>query len=276
MKSSYKTISIGGYDINISEGNVKGSIPLVFLHGFTGSCLEWESAFDKTSADFTTFAIDLPGHGKSSSPNEHELYTAPALVKLLDDIFAYNRFTEIVLCGYSMGGRLALSYAIEHPEKIKGIILESSTAGIENTQDREARYIDDSILAANILSKGIDWFVDEWMRKPLFDTLKHLPQEKYDRLLSLKKKNNPFGLCSTLRGFSTGTMPSYWDKLNELDIPVMLITGSLDEKFTSINKRMNTLLPNSNHKIISGAGHNTHLEKPEEFINLVNSYLRTF
>ena len=87
------------------------------------------------------------------------------------------------------------------------------------------------------------------------------------------RSNNVTGLTNSLLGFGTGRMHSYFCELERIKTSVLLITGSLDFKFSEIAKEANNLFPNSYHAIIENAGHNVHLEKPEEFLKLLNSFL---
>ncbi|MGB5531091.1 MAG: hypothetical protein WBQ32_14085, partial [Ignavibacteriaceae bacterium] len=59
-------------------------------------------------------------------------------------------------------------------------------------------------------------------------------------------------------------------------VPILLISGGLDEKFTQINQSLSKLFPSARHKIISTAGHNVHLEEPKKFVEAVNRFLKGF
>lgn len=262
------------FHIHISNENLLNvKKPLILLHGFTGSSDDWNFLFNKINSDYVVIAIDLPGHGKSSSPENIKYYSFEFISNLLNFILIKMNLTNVSIAGYSMGGRIALSFAINNSHKIKKLILESSTAGIENRNDRLIRINNDNYLAKTIEGKGIENFVDYWLNQPLFNTLKNIPPEIYNALREKKLKNNPVGLANTLRGLGTGVMPNYWNRLQSLQIETLLISGELDKKFTEINSRLNSLLPNSNHKIIQNCGHNVHLEKPEEFVILLNEFL---
>ena len=86
-------------------------------------------------------------------------------------------------------------------------------------------------------------------------------------------ENNTTGLANSLLSFSTGLMMSYWEKLNSLSFPVLLISGEFDIKYTKINKAMKSKFPNAQHMAISECGHNVHIEKPELFTKLVSDFL---
>lgn len=246
-------------------------IPVLFLHGFTGSAEDWQFIFDKIPDEFIPFAIDIIGHGKSDSPLDSKHYSCTSLVYHVKSILDHFHFNRIVIVGYSMGGRIALSIALKNQSNILGLILESSTAGIENIDERKFRVENDFILAESILQNGVENFIDYWFNTPLFNNLKTI--SSYEEIILKRKKNNPIGLANSLYSFSTGLMNSHWDKLSSIAVPTLLITGEDDEKYTLLNERMNSLLQNSSHKIIPKTSHNTHLEKPELFTNLVVQFL---
>ena len=89
-------------------------------------------------------------------------------------------------------------------------------------------------------------------------------------------QNNKTGLINSLRGFGTGLMLPLFDNLKRINCKTLLITGELDTKFTEINKEIVNLFPNAKHEIINNAGHNSHLEKPEKFAEVVNEFLKFY
>jgi len=251
----------------------KGKIPIIFLHGFTGCANDWLFLFDKLNPKFFPIAIDLPGHGKSIVPNNLDYFSPQYYSQIVNLVLNEFNIEKAVFVGYSMGGRAALSFAVENPSKILALILESATAGIKNEKERIARINSDLLLADKIISDGIDDFVDYWLNLPFFVSLKNLEAKIYAGLVEVKKSNSPTGLSNSLKGFSTGIMPSLWNNLASLTFPTLLIAGSSDSKYVKINNEMNQILPNSTLKIMENCGHNTHLEKQEEFVIFVNDFL---
>ncbi|MFZ1995681.1 MAG: alpha/beta fold hydrolase, partial [Solirubrobacteraceae bacterium] len=75
-------------------------------------------------------------------------------------------------------------------------------------------------------------------------------------------RNTPAGLAEALRGLGTGALPSVWDRLGELTVPVDLVVGERDEKFTEIARGMAAALPRAHVHVVGGAGHAVHLEAP--------------
>ncbi|MBU0473351.1 MAG: 2-succinyl-6-hydroxy-2,4-cyclohexadiene-1-carboxylate synthase [Bacteroidetes bacterium] len=268
--------SIDGITVNVicEDNSVPlDKIPIVFLHGFTGCANDWLFLFDKLNPKFFPIAIDLPGHGKSIVPNNLEFFSAKSYTNIVSIVLNKLNIKKTILVGYSMGGRTALSFAVENSEKVLALILESSTAGIENQNEKTSRIKTDYQLADKIISDGIDAFTEYWMNLAFFTSLKSLNDKDYSKIIESKKRNSPEGLSNSLKGFSTGKMPSLWNKLNSIRVPTLLIAGSLDSKYRRLNKEMNFVIPNSEIKIIENCGHNIHLEKPEEFTILVNEFL---
>lgn len=263
------------YNLVVDESKISESIiPIIFIHGFTGSAEDWIFISNLLPEKFLPISIDLIGHGKSDSPSDPKFYSCTYITNHLNSIINYFQFNKVILIGYSMGGRIALSYSLKFPDKLLGLILESTTAGIEDIEEKKKRVEHDLILAEKILNDGVENFIDYWFNTPLFLPLQKL--KNINEIINKRKFNNPIGLANTLKSFSTGLMNSYWDKLNKLDFPVLLISGEDDEKYTQQNKRMVKLFTKAKHEIVSNTSHNVHLEKPHLFTNLVLDFLNNF
>ena len=272
MKINYKNITL---NLEIVQRNNSGEF-ILFLHGFTGSSEDWKEIAQNIDSKFNTAFIDFIGHGKSESPDDAKLYSVESIIEQIDEAIKKITKNKIILAGYSMGGRAALSYANRHQEKLKALILESATPGITSETVRAERIESDEKLEKLILGNPIEKFVDYWMNIDLFESQKKLPEETLKLLRANKLKNNPVGLANSLKGFSTGKMPPLFENLKDIKVKTLLISGELDEKFSTISLNMAKLLPLSQNVIIKDAGHNTHLEKPEEFVIIVNNFLKQF
>jgi len=272
-------INISGIKINIEflrEENKSEYPLLVFLHGFTGSSNDWSTIIPSIKKEFAAATIDLVGHGKSDSPEDVNYYTTESLVKQVYDVINHISKNKIILVGYSMGGRAALSLAVKYPEMIEALILESSTAGIKDEILKDERVKKDEELVNYIENHSIEEFVDHWMNLELFNTQRRFSNKKREQIRELKLRNSKTGLANTLKGFSTGKMIPLFDELKKVKARTLLISGELDTKFTEINLEMLKLFPNAEHKIIKNAGHNTHLEEPKAFVEAVNHFLNSF
>lgn len=247
---------------------------ILFIHGFTGSSKDWQNIIPQIDESFSRVAIDLVGHGQSSSPEEISFYKIESITQQLKKVLEKLKIDKVIFAGYSMGGRVALSFTEAYPQLLHSLILESATAGIETETERKTRFESDGTLAKKIINDGIENFVEYWMNLPIFESQKNLPIEKINQIKKNKLSNNPIGLSNSLLGFSTGIMPTLWNNLADLKIPTLLLSGQLDSKYVNINQKMNKLIKFSEFQIVKNAGHNIHLEKPSEFIIFVNRFLR--
>ncbi len=271
-------VETSGIKINVYvSGNISSSTDIiVFLHGFTGSAEDWKDITQNLDKKYVSISIDLIGHGKSDSPDEISFYTADSISKQIFDVISQFTNQKIILLGYSMGGRAALTFAVKYPEKIKALILESTSPGIKDDAEKKQRVESDNNLTQFILTNPIENFVDKWMNLEIFETQKKLPALKLNELRARKLLNNKTGLANSLKGFGTGVMPYLHEQLKDITVPVLLITGELDKKFTKINSDMAKVLPKAVHSIVNNTGHNVHLENTSSFISIVNKSLNKF
>lgn len=257
------------YFVDILNADNEKSI--VFLHGFTGSTKTWQETA-KALPGYRLVLVDLLGHGKTDSPNQAARYSMEQQLSDLENLFIQLELTRFALVGYSMGGRTALAYASSYPQRIQALILESASPGLQTEAERLERRQRDEQLAEKILAGGIISFVDKWQDIPLFDSQKNLPEDVRQAVREERLAQQPGGLANSLIGMGTGAQASLWGRLKQLELPVLLITGSLDPKFTVLAKKMLQALPNAEHAIIE-AGHAIHVEKPVEFATMIEEYL---
>jgi len=225
---------------------------LVLLHGFTHTGASWAPVLAELGERYRGIAPDLRGHGAAS---DREPVTLEAVLGDLDSL-APERFG---LAGYSMGGRLALHLALAHPDRVERLVLIGASPGIADRAEREDRRQADEELAGELERSSIEEFADRWATTPVLagQPAKVLATVRADRL-----RSSPGGLARALRGLGTGALPSLWDRLSELQMPVTLIVGERDLKFQEIAEQMAYELPRAKVVVVAGAGHAVHLEAP--------------
>ena len=229
---------------------------MVALHGFTQTGRSW-AAVEQVLGE-TVVAPDLPGHGAASNERPRDLDAAAALVAERTTPLLGGRSAWWI--GYSLGGRVLLHLALARPELIAGLVLVSTTAGIDDAAERAIRVAADEAVADEIVRNGTARFIERWIDQPLFATLPVGDHDRADRL-----RNTPEGLAASLRSCGTGIQTPLWDRLVELTVPAVVITGELDTKFRALGRRLTNALPNAVHEGLAGAGHACHLEQPQAF-----------
>ena len=170
-----------------------------------------------------------------------------------------------IWAGYSMGGRLALWIALEHPELVEALALISTNPGISDDRQRRARRDSDEELAGLIESGGRDAFFDRWLAQPLFSGLDPVAARQH-RLTSAPE------LANQLRTLGQGTQESLWDRLPELSMPVAVIAGGRDERYAAIaGQTAADIGSNAELHIVPGAGHALLQEAPAAVAGILSA-----
>lgn len=236
----------------------------VFLHGFTQTHHHWHATAaliaQRVDATATLAFLDLPGHGLAAADVDGGIDTiGPRLVRLA------GRGTYV---GYSMGGRIALAAAVTGAPEIERLVLVGTTPGIEDPDARETRARLDDERAQQVERIGVDAFLDEWLAMPMFA---RLPADEVG--LAHRRRNSVTGLAHSLRQFGTGAQTPLWDRLSAIQVPVLVLAGELDTKFSEIGARLAAALPRATLAIVPGAGHAAHTERPDATVGLIADWL---
>jgi 2-succinyl-6-hydroxy-2,4-cyclohexadiene-1-carboxylate synthase len=234
---------------------------VVLLHGFGGTHRAWDGVRAHLQPErYRPVALDLPGHGEQAGC-EPPITFAGCVDHVLSR--APERFT---LCGYSMGGRIALLLALAAPERVRALMLVSTTAGIEDGGEREQRRAADGLLADELEAGSFEDFIERWRTQPLFADE---PAEVGALARADQRRNRPDALAAVLRGIGTGEMEPLWGRLEELEMPVAVLVGDRDTKFLSLGERM-ARLPANARLLVGPGGHNLPLESPEFVAGMID------
>jgi 2-succinyl-6-hydroxy-2,4-cyclohexadiene-1-carboxylate synthase len=226
---------------------------VVLLHGFSGTHRAWDGVIAALDRErYRPLARDLPGHGEAAD-SERPITFAGCVAHVLAR--SPERFA---LCGYSMGGRVALHVALAAPERVSRLVLVSCSAGIADDAERAARRDSDEALAEDLESIPFEEFIERWRTQPLFAAD---PPEVRELARADQRRNRPDALAAVLRGIGTGEMQPLWGRLGELMMPVAVVVGDRDAKFRAIGAQMVEQLPDAELVVVAG-GHGLVLENP--------------
>ncbi|MEA2315410.1 MAG: 2-succinyl-6-hydroxy-2,4-cyclohexadiene-carboxylate synthase, partial [Solirubrobacteraceae bacterium] len=217
------------------------------LHGFGGTRRAWDGVAKLLDRErYRPLALDLPGHGAQALTAAGPISFAGCVRGVL--AHAPERF---LLCGYSLGGRVALHAALAAPDRVRGLVLVSSSAGIEDAAERRARREADGRLAAELETRPFEQFIDRWRAQPLFarEPPAVAALARADHL-----RNSPEALAAALRGIGAGEMEPLWGRLGELRMAVVVLVGGSDPKYRALGRRMVEQLPRGELMVAAG-GH---------------------
>ena len=233
---------------------------LTLMHGFSQTRRCWGPFADLLAERYPLLLVDAPGHGGSEG--------VIADVASGAELWGQTAGGAVYL-GYSMGGRHALRLAVDRPDLVEALVLIGASPGIDDDQERAARCANDAALADHLEQVGIGRFLTEWLAQPLFATLPTSASH-----LDERRTNTVEGLATSLRNASSGAQEPLWDRLRGIDIPVLMLVGALDERYTTIAHRMHDAIgENAMVRVIADAGHAAHLEQPEASARAVVTWL---
>nr|MDO8100804.1 alpha/beta hydrolase [Candidatus Njordarchaeota archaeon] len=247
-----------------------GTPPIVLVHGWTMNSFVWQNQIPYLSKYYRVIAPDLKGHGASDKPQAR--YTpreyTEELNQLFDKLLAKEKF---VLCGHSMGGFIALSYATDpaFSNKLKGLILCHTTYALRGNPGMKG--------LADALKKGL-----LGSRKQAADTInrtgfntKFINEHKdfFQKFIEETMKCPEHVMISCLESWIADY--DVTDKLAQIDIPMLLISSDTDGQVDPKNSvYMKEHIKNSQLVVIKPKiGHHSMLESPEEFDKAIKGFM---
>jgi 2-succinyl-6-hydroxy-2,4-cyclohexadiene-1-carboxylate synthase len=230
------------------------------LHGFTLAGAMFAELADQVEAKVV--APDLPGHGgrdqTSTSWQDAVSEVAAAIGAVRPDL----------VLGYSMGGRLALAAALRSPALVARMVLVSTSLGIADAAERQARREHDWKQADGIEAHGIATFLAAWGRNPMVRV-----DDSVIDLAAIRSQSSGAGIAGALRGMGQGEQPFQLPHLGTLGMPVVWVAGSLDHKYATIASQAAAASPQGSVEIVPAAPHNVVAASPERIAAIVAGQL---
>ncbi|OOF68752.1 2-succinyl-6-hydroxy-2,4-cyclohexadiene-1-carboxylate synthase [Rodentibacter caecimuris] len=241
---------------------------LIFLHGLLGTRSDWQKLIEMLP-HFRCMAIDLPYHGSEKNTP----------IQNFDDVsqFLSNKIYSMVgnepyfLIGYSLGGRLALHYTLSEKVKkhnLQAVVLEGANFGLQNEQEKQQRWLNDQYWANRFMQESAHHVLNAWYQQSVFS---HLTVKQRNKLIEKRTPNCGRNIGKMLLATSLAKQPDFSTKVRSNSSMFFYFCGEWDHKFQTmaVQHQLNlTLIPN--------AGHNAHLENPNDFakslIELINKY----
>ena len=240
----------------------------LFLHGFMGSSNDWINIAN--SFHGKKILVDLPGHGKSINLDDYEM-EFENVVNELRKIIEQKVNGKVNIVSYSMGSRFAIALTCKYPELIDKLIIESGTAGIDDSIEREKRKENDKVLAQKIRTIELSDFLNDWYNLILWGNIKNHP--KYNEMINSRLKNNKEEIARSLELMGTGNQKSYWEEFKNINSEILFITGENDQKYSGIGNQLRDINQKVRLQIINDAAHNVHFEKENIFTQIIKEFI---
>lgn len=255
--------------VNIRDGKLfyekKGTgPPIVFIHGVCIDHRMWQEQVEFFSGSFTCITLDLRGFGKSSLPSNPYSFHED-LNTFLDNL---NIKEPVILVAFSMGGKAAINFSLTYPQRVKSLVL--ADVAVDGYIFREFKL--DSISGLAKL-KGIDSANQLFLDNKLFASTRNKPRV-YSQLKEMVLSYS--GWQWTHKNPIQGLIPPAIQRLDEIEVPVLIITGENDiDDFQEIAVILHRSIKSSVKERIPNAGHMCNMENPTFFNKLVSDFLHS-
>lgn len=256
----------GGGSVHFEEANPTGSPPVVLLHGLGSAGEDWRLQFEPLAGlGFRVLAPDMPGFGWSPWPG------GKVSVERMADLVA--QFMEGVgaspahVVGISMGGTVALQLALDHPDRVRSLVLVNTFAHLRPRNPGEWLYFLARVLIARLIGpeRQADMVARRILPRP-----EHEPfREILRRHIIQADKAVYRGMMSALFRYDARA------RLKEIRVPTLVITGSADTTVAPVvQEELARGIPHARHVVIEGAGHAVIIDTPEKFNETLVSFYR--
>jgi pimeloyl-ACP methyl ester carboxylesterase len=251
---------------------VQGSgSPLVLIHGFACGLRMWDPQVAALAPRHRVLTYDARGHGWSEAPEASTAYSQALSVEDLRGLLLHLGIARAAIGGLSMGGGIALNFALAHPEVVSALVVADTGAGSDDPEAWAAQ----ALALADVLDRGgIEAFADAAMANPLFARYAAQGPEAARFIRSCLMTHRARGLAHTAREVlaKRPTLYSLEPALRALRVPTLLIVGELDDPCVAVHRFLGDTIPGAQHVVLPGVGHLTNLEAADAF----NTALRTF
>jgi pimeloyl-ACP methyl ester carboxylesterase len=248
-------IENNGIDIFYRVNGVENGLPIIFVHGLAGDSRFFHNQLRFFGNSYRTIAIDLPGHGRSSCISEQsiDVYT-----RSIETVIKKEKIDKYILAGHSMGGVICIENYLKNKEKVKAMILISTSSYLPVSKSLIDTSINDfekffSKMLPRIFHKKAGIFILA-AQKNINDDVK--------RIIT-----GDLQLCSGL---------NYTERLNDIDAPVLLVANKFDRMVPSyLTEDMQWKIRNSKIKVFNNEGHVPFFENSDEFNSTMSEFIES-
>ena len=246
-------------------------LPLVLAHGFTATKEMWDGQIGPFSEKYRVIVYDARGHGESEAPPAGDAgYTLDTFVDDQRALMEHLGIAQAYVGGLSMGGMIAMRFALKHPQMTRALLLLDTAAGLgamgEHMANREA-------MAATVASQGVA------------ATMRGLHAQRAEAMGMARPEDLPSGVQAHIErldrmsvdgflgaGRALGEQESVLERLSEIGSPTLILVGDQDP-LRGPSEQMKERMPDARYTLIKGSTHGTCLWQPEVFTSAVLDFL---
>jgi pimeloyl-ACP methyl ester carboxylesterase len=269
-----------GECVQLSDGDVRYELAgpekgekVVLIHGLVGHMHIWDYQFEfLVKRGYRVLRYDLYGRGFSERVKGE--YGTEVFMSQIKDLLEFVRFdSPFHLIGLSMGGAISTRYASNHPEMIKSLFLVDCY-GIPTPNNLMFRIVQTRGIGEALIGTLGGPILKRSSIKGVFDKKKHKGFPKWFSA-PLVINGSKRAILSTLRNFMLENHVPHYERINQLDIPKMILWGKEDQVLPfHYGQKIHALLPNARFEVFEKCGHVPQFEEPEKFNDLTCSFIQ--
>jgi pimeloyl-ACP methyl ester carboxylesterase len=265
-KSSF--VNVDGAQIYYE--NAGSGIPFVMIHAGVADSRQWNNEFEHFAQNHQIIRYDMRGFGKSE-PVEGEFSHMNDLAAVLDTV---NINEPAIIMGCSMGGGLAMDFALTHPARVKALIMVGSgPSGLELDLPEPAKFAD----VEEAYDAGDLDLVAELETQVWFDGTGRTSEQTDPEMRKLAYEMNRKALDHEAKGLGKrmpNTESPAFDRLTDLNVPVLVIVGAHDIPYIlAASEYMIEKIPKVKKAVIKEGAHLPNMDQPDEFQKIIESFL---
>ncbi|MGI0028756.1 MAG: alpha/beta fold hydrolase [Nitrososphaera sp.] len=243
-------------------------MPIVLIHGFPFNSEMWKGQtqmLQDNKKHLRIITYDLRGHGKSDVGDGQ--YTIELFVDDFIALLDYLKLTKAILCGFSMGGYIALRAIERNPDRFSALVLCDTMSAADSTEAKLRR----ANTIKQIKREGVERFAEGFLKAVFAPQTFDAKPDIIDEIKRTILSNSPLGICGALLAMAGRTDTT--EGLSKINVPTLILVGEHDAVTPpSAAKSMHERIPNSKLYLIDNAGHMSNLENPSVF----NEHLTRF
>lgn len=242
---------VNGKDFDAQKQN------LFFVHGSGGNHSTWAHQYGRLHKKYNIVAVNLPGHGQSEGNGERDVRRYSEWIRKILDVMDLNK---PVLVGHSLGSAIALRFAINHSEKISGIVCVGGGMQMPvNSLFLDFLKTNPAQLPAEIIEMICKFSLAKENRSKL-----SVPLQKSIALSRVDVLYGDLLACNDL---------DLTEDAGKISVPALVVCGAEDKMAPpDLSRQLAATIEKSQLEIIDGAGHMVMMEKPAEFNHILDEF----
>jgi len=256
-----QSVMVNNVKINYVEQG-EGDEAVIFVHGYAGSLGHWRKVLELLPKEYHAYALDQRGYGQSDKPGSYQL------TEMVEDIYAFSqelgieRFTYV---GYSMGGKIGMKFALDHPDVLKALVLVCPSAAFALPPDQQLAMkeaVKSIILSPEMMRGAIEQGVgkklsEEFLNELIKDTIMADPTAMHESMDMI---------------VSTDLMP----QLGDIRAPTLVVAGAKDmsSPLDVVVRPTVNAIKGSRLEVFEDSSHFLLEESPQKFVNLLTSFIK--